>query len=174
MTPPSEDALVELFVGPTAHGLPAQLVRQDGVRLRPPARRGHIDALIAHEPPGHIALVDGRYDDVPAVGHRELLGALAAGWAVTGLGSIGALRAAELHPHLVPRYERLYAEGAYAPKWYQRRITRQVHELAQEYGIGPARAGTPRRIAAPEPAVPPAHTASPASTTPGPTQLTLL
>ncbi|WP_427918892.1 Rv2578c family radical SAM protein [Streptomyces sp. cg40] len=53
------------------------------------------------------------------------------------------------HPHLVRRYERLYAEGAYAPKWYQRRITRQVHDLAQEYGIGPARAGMPRRI--PEP-----------------------
>lgn len=50
------------------------------------------------------------------------------------------------HPHLVRRYERLYAEGAYAPKWYQRRITRQVHDLAQEYGIGPARAGMPRRI----------------------------
>jgi hypothetical protein len=108
MTPPSEDALVELFVGPTAHGLPAQLVRQDGVRLRPPARRGHIDALIAHEPPGHIALVDGRYDDVPAVGHRELLGALAAGWAVTGLGSIGALRAAELHPHGMTGYGQVF------------------------------------------------------------------
>ncbi|MFE5405670.1 Rv2578c family radical SAM protein [Streptomyces sp. NPDC056580] len=50
------------------------------------------------------------------------------------------------HPHLVRRYERLYAEGAYAPKWYQRRVTRQVHELAQEYGIGPARAGAARRI----------------------------
>ncbi|MFI1761327.1 Rv2578c family radical SAM protein [Streptomyces sp. NPDC020800] len=50
------------------------------------------------------------------------------------------------HPHLVPRYERLYAEGAYAPRWYQRRITRQVHELAQEYGIGPTRAGLARRI----------------------------
>ncbi|MEV6479585.1 Rv2578c family radical SAM protein [Streptomyces sp. NPDC051576] len=56
------------------------------------------------------------------------------------------------HPHLVRRYERLYAEGSYAPKWYQRRITRQVHDLAQEYGIGPARAGMPRRI--PEPAEP--------------------
>src|SRR5690348_9299942 len=32
------------------------------------------------------------------------------------------------HPHLVRRYERLYAQGAYAPTWYQRRITRQVHE----------------------------------------------
>jgi DNA repair photolyase len=68
------------------------------------------------------------------------------------------------HPHLVRRYERLYAEGAYAPKWYQRRITRQVHELAQEYGIGPARASATRRITVPEP-VPAA---------PEPTQLTLL
>jgi len=70
------------------------------------------------------------------------------------------------HPHLVRRYERLYAEGAYAPKWYQRRITRQVHDLAQEYGIGPARAGMPRRI--PEP-VEPAD--APVSE---PTQLTLI
>ncbi|MER7572210.1 Rv2578c family radical SAM protein [Streptomyces sp. NPDC126514] len=59
-----------------------------------------------------------------------------------------------LHPHLVRRYERLYADGAYAPKWYQRRITRQVHELAEEYGIGPTRAGMPRRIREPEPAGP--------------------
>lgn len=77
------------------------------------------------------------------------------------------------HPHLVRRYERLYAEGAYAPKWYQRRITRQVHELAQEYGIGPARAGMPRRIPLPEPAAAPAPADS-APTAPGPTQLTLL
>lgn len=55
------------------------------------------------------------------------------------------------HPYLVRRYERLYADGAYAPKWYQRRITRQVHELAEEYGIGPTRAGMPRRIREPEP-----------------------
>jgi DNA repair photolyase len=57
---------------------------------------------------------------------------------------------AEHHPHLVARYRRLYAEGAYAPRWYQRRITRQVHDLAREYGIGPASAGTPRRVPAPE------------------------
>jgi DNA repair photolyase len=55
------------------------------------------------------------------------------------------------HPHLVRRYERLYADGAYAPKWYQRRITRQVHELAEEYGIGPTRAGMPRRTREPAP-----------------------
>ncbi|MFI6560254.1 Rv2578c family radical SAM protein [Streptomyces sp. NPDC050534] len=61
---------------------------------------------------------------------------------------------AQHHPHLVRRYERLYADGPYAPKWYQRRITRQVHELAQEYGIGPARPGMPRRIRPPEPTAP--------------------
>ncbi|MEU3250758.1 Rv2578c family radical SAM protein [Streptomyces sp. NPDC006997] len=68
------------------------------------------------------------------------------------------------HPHLVGRYERLYADGAYAPKWYQRRITRQVHDLAREYGIGPSPAAMPRRVPEPEP---------PAGVT-GPVQLSLL
>lgn len=72
------------------------------------------------------------------------------------------------HPHLVRRYELLYAEGAYAPKWYQRQITRQVHELAQEYGMGPRRAELPRRIPVREPTVP--ETAGDTA----PTQLTLL
>ncbi|MFF3686105.1 Rv2578c family radical SAM protein [Streptomyces sp. NPDC002187] len=72
----------------------------------------------------------------------------------------------EHHPHLVARYERLYAEGAYAPKWYQRRITRHVHELATEFGIGPSSGRTmPRRV----PARPVPDTVSPE-----PTQLTLL
>ncbi|MEV5433386.1 Rv2578c family radical SAM protein [Streptomyces sp. NPDC052701] len=69
------------------------------------------------------------------------------------------------HPHLVGRYERLYAEGAYAPRWYQRRITRQVHELAEEYGIGPTRAQAPPRIR-------PAGPARPEAT--GPVQLSFL
>ncbi|MER7173182.1 Rv2578c family radical SAM protein [Streptomyces mesophilus] len=76
------------------------------------------------------------------------------------------------HPYLVRRYERLYAEGAYAPKWYQRRITRHVHELATEFGIGPSSAGRARRIerpaADPLPRVPQQPLAQ------EPTQLTLL
>jgi DNA repair photolyase len=75
------------------------------------------------------------------------------------------------HPHLVRRYERLYAEGAYAPKWYQRRITGQVHQLAEEYGIGPARPGMQRRIRQTEPESEPA---APDATVTGPTQLSLL
>lgn len=53
------------------------------------------------------------------------------------------------HPHLVRRYERLYAEGAYAPKWYQRRITRQVHDL----GAGVRHRSRARGDAAPDPRV---------------------
>ncbi len=73
---------------------------------------------------------------------------------------------AEHHPHLVERYERMYAGGAYAPTWYQRMITRQVHELAAEFGIGPARRGAARRIAEPDGPDGPAPA--------GATQLTLL
>ncbi|UGY94372.1 Rv2578c family radical SAM protein [Streptomyces gobiensis] len=71
----------------------------------------------------------------------------------------------EHHPGLVRHYEALYADGSYAPKWYQRRITRQVHELAAEYGIGPSSPGTARRL--PDPAEEPESTS-------GCTQLTLL
>ncbi|MFF9378270.1 Rv2578c family radical SAM protein [Streptomyces griseoluteus] len=73
---------------------------------------------------------------------------------------------AEHHPHLVARYQRLYAGGSYAPTWYQRRVTRQVHELAREYGIGPTRAGATRRIRRARPDERPAD--------PEPTQLTLM
>lgn len=56
----------------------------------------------------------------------------------------------EHHPRLVERYERMYAGGSYAPTWYQRMITRQVHELAAEFGIGPGARGPARPIPVPE------------------------
>jgi DNA repair photolyase len=71
------------------------------------------------------------------------------------------------HPRLLSRYKALYANGSYAPKWYQRRITRQVHEFATEYGIGPTRAVAARRLEPSAAAVPDPDPA------PGPTQLTL-
>ncbi|MET9609514.1 Rv2578c family radical SAM protein [Streptomyces sp. NPDC006512] len=76
----------------------------------------------------------------------------------------------EHHPHLVERYERMYAGGSYAPTWYQRQITRQVHRLAAEFGIGPNGRPSFRRAGpAGEPA---AGAAGPAAA--APTQLTLL
>ncbi|XIE80855.1 Rv2578c family radical SAM protein [Streptomyces sp. SBR177] len=78
------------------------------------------------------------------------------------------------HPGLVPRYERMYAGGAYAPTWYQRRITRQVHELAAEFGIGPADRGTGRRGHRPERRPAPAPVPEHHARVPEPEQLTLL
>jgi DNA repair photolyase len=42
------------------------------------------------------------------------------------------------HPGLVGRYLDLYGRSAYAPKPYQDKISGQVRELADKYGIGPA------------------------------------
>jgi DNA repair photolyase len=42
----------------------------------------------------------------------------------------------EAHPELVPRYAELYGRGAYARKDYQARITGQVRDLADRFGVG--------------------------------------
>ncbi|WP_368904552.1 TfuA-like protein [Taklimakanibacter lacteus] len=44
-----------------------------------------------------IGLIDGLFESAPAVWHKEILSALAAGAAIWGAASMGALRAAELH-----------------------------------------------------------------------------
>ncbi|MEU9103334.1 Rv2578c family radical SAM protein [Streptomyces xanthophaeus] len=76
----------------------------------------------------------------------------------------------EHHPRLVGRYERMYAGGSYAPTWYQRQITRQVHELAAAFGIGP---GGPRETGRDlAPGRPGDRPAGPAAA--APVQLTLL
>jgi DNA repair photolyase len=72
---------------------------------------------------------------------------------------LGWLR--EAHPELVPRYAELYGRGAYARKDYQARVTGQVRELADRFGVGRGagrpEGGTPRgRGAAAGPPRPPA------------------
>ena len=59
------------------------------------------------------------------------------------------------HPDLVPRYERLYARGAYAPKAYQEEITGRVHELAERLGIGRAGSKDARKVDRGERPLPP-------------------
>ncbi|WP_432170503.1 TfuA-like protein [Streptomyces sp. 1222.5] len=87
---------VSLFVGPTSWGMDATLWADAGVTLRPPARRGDIDALRSVEP-GILAIADGTFHSYPAVGHAEIRTALAEGWQIWGLCSMGAIRAAEMH-----------------------------------------------------------------------------
>jgi len=85
-----------LFVGPTLY----KLVRDrtlDGcpeIERRPPAGQGDIARAVL-DGATVIGLVDGRYEDVAAPWHKEILYAIQEGVTVLGAGSLGALRAAE-------------------------------------------------------------------------------
>ena len=72
----------------------------------------------AKERPFAIGIVDGYFERVPAVWHKEILWALANGVAVAGAASMGALRAAELAPFGmigVGRIFEAYARGVFPP-----------------------------------------------------------
>jgi DNA repair photolyase len=52
---------------------------------------------------------------------------------------------AEQHPALLPRYQELYAGGVEADPAYRARVTAQVRELAELYGIGRSPSGAHAR-----------------------------
>ena len=60
-------------------------------------RQGELYAAACGSPRA-IGVIDGYFDGQPAVLHKEILWALTRGIAVFGASSMGALRAAELHP----------------------------------------------------------------------------
>jgi hypothetical protein len=81
-----------VFVGPT---LPVdEAVRSHRATYRGPAAQGDL-LQAARERPAAIGLVDGVFERVPAVWHKEILWALHQGIPVYGSASLGALRAAE-------------------------------------------------------------------------------
>jgi hypothetical protein len=84
-----------VFLGPT---LPANEIQLAGVEVHPPAAVGDILRASERTDVARIALVDGYFEGMAAVWHKELLLALERGIAVYGAASMGALRAAELHP----------------------------------------------------------------------------
>lgn len=95
--PTRADKTVVLFVGPTlaASARAISLVRP--FRLRPPVKRFDVTKLLrAQGEPGVLVIVDGVFHDTLAVGHAELRDALAGGWQVWGLSSMGAIRAREM------------------------------------------------------------------------------
>jgi hypothetical protein len=85
-----------VFAGPTI-GETEVLSVLDGATVRPPARKGDIYKAIA-DGPLVIGLIDGFFEGVPSVWHKEILWALDQGVAVFGASSMGALRATELAP----------------------------------------------------------------------------
>ncbi|KOF13533.1 antibiotic resistance protein [Ensifer adhaerens] len=81
-----------LFAGPT---LPdAQALVGTDIELRPPAVQGDI-LRATQDGATVIGLVDGHFEQVAPVWHKEILFALSQGVGVYGAASMGALRAAE-------------------------------------------------------------------------------
>jgi hypothetical protein len=86
---------IYVFLGPT---LPQEAARRilDATYL-PPAKAGDVSAVTDTQT-RLIVLIDGYYEQVPSVRHKEILFALSQGIPVVGCSSMGALRAAELAP----------------------------------------------------------------------------
>ncbi len=82
-----------IFAGPSLP--PSARPAVAGLEWRPPVGRGDL-YLAAVQRPRLIGVVDGYFETVPTVWHKEILWALAQGIHVYGAASIGALRAAEL------------------------------------------------------------------------------
>jgi hypothetical protein len=83
-----------IFTGPTI--APADAARELDAHYLPPAAQGDLYRATLQKP-AMIGLIDGFFDLVPAVWHKEVLWAMHQGIHVFGSASMGALRAAELH-----------------------------------------------------------------------------
>jgi hypothetical protein len=79
---------------------------------RPPAEQGDVVRAVISLEADTIVLIDGVFAKAPAVRHKEILWALGRGIAVHGAASMGALRAAELHPFGMQGHGLVY-------RWYR-------------------------------------------------------
>jgi hypothetical protein len=82
-----------IFAGPSMP--PSARPGIAGLEWRPPVRQGDLYRA-ALDGPAVIGVIDGYFERVPTVWHKEILWAMANGIHVYGAASIGALRAAEL------------------------------------------------------------------------------
>lgn len=124
-----------VFVGPSLPALltPHGRMAYPSLKVAPPARQGDV-LQAALSGATHIGLVDGAFEQVAAVWHKEILFALSRNITVYGAASMGALRAAECEVfgmHAVGTIARDYADG--------RRI--DDADVAQLYG--PSELGYP-------------------------------
>lgn len=84
--------MIIIFAGPSLAGCTPEL---PDVAYLPPASQGDVYRAALKRPIA-IGIIDGFFDRVPAVWHKEILWAMAQGIHVFGSASMGALRAAEL------------------------------------------------------------------------------
>ena len=86
---------IVVFLGPSLDRSTAEAILP--ADYRPPAKRGDVFRA-AKDGARIVGLIDGVFFQDSAVGHKEVLSVLEMGVAVVGASSMGALRAAELHP----------------------------------------------------------------------------
>jgi hypothetical protein len=85
-----------VFLGPS---LPLDAARELlEAQYLPPVRQGDVLRLLDRRAK-LIVIIDGAFEDTPAVWHNEILLAIERGIVVIGAASLGALRAAELWPY---------------------------------------------------------------------------
>jgi hypothetical protein len=83
-----------IFAGPTIN---AEAIRAAlDAEVLPPVAQGDVYRVARQRPPA-IGIIDGYFEGVPSVWHKEILWAMEQGIPVFGSASMGALRAAELH-----------------------------------------------------------------------------
>lgn len=82
-----------IFTGPTLSAAEASRVLD--AEYLPPAAEGDV-YRVARQGPQVIGIIDGYFERVPAVWHKEILWSMSQGIHVLGAASMGALRAAEL------------------------------------------------------------------------------
>lgn len=98
-----------LFAGPS---LPdAATLAGDTIKVRPPAAHGDVLAAV-REGATAIGIIDGNFEHVAPVWHKEILYALDRGVAVFGAASMGALRAAECDTFGMIGIGRIYEDYA--------------------------------------------------------------
>lgn len=85
-----------IFAGPSL--APRDAAGAHDVTWLPPAKHGDVYRAVSLLKPRAIGIVDGYFQWVPSVWHKEILWALHLGVHVFGAASMGALRAAELAP----------------------------------------------------------------------------
>lgn len=83
-----------VFAGPTLHGI--ALDPFPSIEFRRPAQCGDVVKAV-RDGATVIGLIDGVFEQMPSVWHKEILYALSEGIVVLGAASMGALRAAECH-----------------------------------------------------------------------------
>jgi hypothetical protein len=100
-----------VFLGPTLPVASAMRLLGDAVYL-PPVAVGDVYQLVREARPRRIAIIDGYFERMAAVWHKEILWAMESGVAVWGAASMGALRAAELAAFGMVGVGRVYRDFA--------------------------------------------------------------